>query len=536
MKIEDVKSLAQGVSGTDSGDVAPIDPVPVKVGVGILMRDGISQRLVEAAAAHLGLVPVTLDVYSVDSKALSELELIVVDRSISPQIRSLMSRREEGAEGINPALVVVTDRRLDAASQSMDGAGPAIASSEWTSKAASIFFDGELVLPLEPAALVTQLSLILYAHRAFARRYHSALEELNLNRRIFRSVTSGISVANARLPDLPLVYVNPAFEVMTGYALEEVQGKNCRFLQSEDTNQPGRTLIREAIGSGREMVTVIKNYRKDGVPFWNELSLSPIRNRHGELTHFVGIQTDVTARVEFEAALRESEKLAAVGRLASSIAHEINNPLESVMNLLFLARRADDLADIKQYLGVADKELQRVALITAQSLRFYKQSSKPQATKCADLLDSVVDLYSGRMLSANVTCEVRDRTTRSIVCLESELRQVLNNLIRNAIDAMRGRGGRLLIRSRDAVSRKTGSPGVTITIADTGSGISAETMKQLFTPFFTTKGIGGTGLGLWISSEIVDRHQGRLKVRSSQRAGCVGTVFELFLPSQGVQK
>jgi PAS domain S-box-containing protein len=224
----------------------------------------------------------------------------------------------------------------------------------------------------------------LYAHRAFARRYQSALEELHLNRRIFRSVTSGISVANAQMDDLPLMYVNPAFEVMTGYSLEEVQGRNCRFLQGSERNQPGLTLIREALRDQREVTAIIKNFRKDGTSFWNELSLSPIRNRDGEVTHFVGIQTDVTARMEFEAALRESEKLAAVGRLASSIAHEINNPLESVMNLLYLAQRETDPSQVMTYLGQADKQVQRVSLITSQSLRFYRQSSKPQATGASE--------------------------------------------------------------------------------------------------------------------------------------------------------
>ena len=188
------------------------------------------------------------------------------------------------------------------------------------------------------------------------------LEELHLNRRIFRSVTSGISVADATQPEMPLVYVNPAFEVITRYSLEEVIGKNCRFLQRGETDQPGLTVIRQALKEKREVVTVLKNYRKDGSFFWNELSLSPIQNREGVVTHFVGIQTDVTARVEFEAALRESEKLAAVGRLASSIAHEINNPLESVMNLLYLAQKTDDLTETRRYLWLADQELRQVSL------------------------------------------------------------------------------------------------------------------------------------------------------------------------------
>jgi signal transduction histidine kinase len=237
--------------------------------------------------------------------------------------------------------------------------------------------------------------------------------------------------------------------------------------------------------------------------------------------------------VEFEAALRESEKLAAVGRLASSIAHEINNPLESVMNLLYLAQQEHDLPDVLKYLAQADKQVQRVSLITSQSLRFYRQSSRPQAVNATDLLDSVLDLYETRAEQSRVSIERRERSRESIVCLESEIRQVLNNLVRNAIEAMDANGGRLLIRSRDTTDWKSGVPGVAITIADTGSGISRHTMQQLYRPFFTTKGASGTGLGLWISSEIVARHHGRLQVRSRQQPGAGGTAFSLFLPLQG---
>ena len=390
-----------------------------------------------------------------------------------------------------------------------------------------------LTLPQQPAAVLAQLSVILYAHRAYIRRYESAIEELNLNRRIFRSVTSGISVADALSPDFPLVYVNPAFEVMTGYRLEDIEGRNCRFLQRDERDQPGLTLIREALKGKRETVAIIRNYRRDGSAFWNELSLSPIRDRTGRMTHIVGIQNDVTARIAFEDALRESEKLAAVGRLAASIAHEINNPLESVTNLLYLARREEDDSTRDEYLEAAENELGRVSHLTSQSLRFYKQSSKPQAIRPVDLITAVLGIYSVKLLNYSIAVERRDGMSESIVCLESEIRQVLSNLVRNAMDAMQGRNGRLLIRTREATDWRTDIKGVVITVADTGIGMSLETLQKLYTAFYTTKGIGGTGLGLWVSSEIVQRHRGRLAVRSREGEGS-GTVFTLFLPYQAI--
>ena len=387
----------------------------------VLVADGLGRRLIESASAQLGL---SVTIFDMDPgmEDLEGFEMIVADEALARTLRQTMTARDQQREGMNPALVAVRQADAEQAARNLSAEGQAEGEHGETSDEAA-HFDGVLTLPTTPAALSAQLSLILYSHRAFARRYQTALEELHLNRRIFRSVTSGISVANASLPDLPLVYVNPAFEVMTGYSLEDVQGKNCRFLQGPQTDQAEVTKLREAIQDGREVVVILKNFRKDGTAFWNEFSLSPIRSRDGQLTHFVGIQTDVTARVEFEAALRESEKLAAVGRLASSIAHEINNPLESVMNLLYLAQHEAEPAEVQRYVAQADKELKRVALITSQSLRFYKQSSRPQEVTGTDLLESVLDLYEGRAANAGLVLERRERAVRSLVGLDSELRQ-----------------------------------------------------------------------------------------------------------------
>jgi two-component system sporulation sensor kinase C len=500
--------------------VEALSPTVIRAGAAILVLNPLHQRLIETAAIQLKLAPALLNGGSFQPETLASFELIVADEAIAQQISVILSAREERREGVNPAVIAVREHDME---------------SPLSPDQMEHTIDGFLNLPMAPAEVAAHIAVILYAHRAFARRYQSSLEELHLNRRIFSSVTSGISVASATLPDMPLLYVNPAFEVMTGYSLKEIQGKNCRFLQNDQHDQPALTVVREALANQREVVTVIKNFRKDGTPFWNELYLSPIRNREGTITHFVGIQQDVTARVEFEDALRESEKLAAVGRLASSIAHEINNPLEAMMNLLYLAQRSNDLAETRSYLTTADRELQRVKLITSQSLRFYKQSTKPRSIGCTELLDSLLDLYLSRIRNRSIVVERRERSTRSIVCMESEIRQVLNNLITNALDAMRG-GGRLLVRTREATEWRSHTTGVLVTIADTGSGMSRMEIKSIYKAFYTTKGIGGTGLGLWISSEIVQRHQGRLMVRStphnpsSNRKS--GTVFQLFLPFQ----
>ena len=488
--------------------------------VGLLVGDRAYRRLLEGIVTNLHLNPTLLDESELSSKQILQCEMIIADEDAARRVRPLIEAQHVVGDQIKPALVAVVDASYAASSQTRDHED----------------FDALLMMPERPALLNAQLGVALYAHRAFARRYKSALEELELNRNIFKSVTSGISVANAQLPDMPLMYVNPAFEVMTGYTLEEVEGKNCRFLQNNEADQPGITLIREALVQQRETVVVLKNYRKDGSMFWNELSLSPIRNRENVLTHFVGIQMDVTERVEFEIALRQAEKLAAVGRLASAIAHEINNPLEAVMNLVYLAKEnmpaAPETEDAQRYLAQADLELQRVKLITAQSLRFYKQSHGPEAVTCGELLGSILDIYKPRFTNFGIAVDRRNRSTQHIVCMASEIRQVLSNLVTNAIDAMSHTGGTLFVRTHEATDWRTEKKGVVLTVADTGKGMSRATQASIYKAFYTTKGEQGTGLGLWISCEIVQRHHGSLRVRSRDRSPLRGTVFQLILPFQ----
>ena len=482
--------------------------------IGICIEDPTSLRLLEGAAVHLELTPIVLDRSQLNLEALFAFELILAEEG---DARAIVRLLDSSDDPYRPAVLAITSPNTSVQDQ-MSSRG----------------FDGILPMPQLLAPLTAQLSVALYSHRAFSRRLEDTYEELQLNRRIFRSVSNGISISKVSEADLSLSYVNPSFEAMTGYKFEEVVGRNCRFLQGKDRDQPALTLVREAIAEGRGTVVTLKNYRKDGTPFWNELVLSPIFNREGQLTHFVGVQTDVTVRVEFEAALRESEKLAVVGRLSAVIAHEINGPLEALMNLVYIAQNATSLEDSKPFIDMMDGELRRLKLIASQSLRFARQSTRPEIVQCSDLLDSILNLQQARITGAGLAVDRRDRFNDSILCMESEIRQVLNNLIANATDAMRGTGGHLLVRTRRATDWQSGKEGVVFTIADTGHGISDQTRPRLFQPFFSTKGQSGTGLGLWISKGIVDRHHGRLSLRSRDSSPRTGTVFTLFLPYQGV--
>jgi PAS domain S-box-containing protein len=236
---------------------------------------------------------------------------------------------------------------------------------------------------------------------------------------------------------------------------------------------------------------------------------------------------DITEQKKTTDALIRTEKLAAVGRLAASIAHEINNPLESVTNLLYLAQACKTVEEAQEYLLTAEEELRRVSAIANQTLRFHKQASKAIAITCDELFGSVLSIYQGRIVNARIRLEKRMKCERSITCFDGEIRQILSNLIGNAIDAMPVGGGRLLLRSRAGCDWKTMRRGMVITIADAGSGIPPDLLKKVFEPFFTTKGFNGTGLGLWVSQEIAQRHEGVLRVRSRRGHG---SVFTLFLP------
>jgi PAS domain S-box-containing protein len=274
--------------------------------------------------------------------------------------------------------------------------------------------------------------------------------------------------------------------------------------------------------------------RPGEIRYWN-VSYSPVRNSEGHVDAVAAVVQEITHQKKSEAALIQSEKLAAVGRLASSISHEINNPLESIMNLLFLINNSEDLpASLRDYVETAQAELSRVCQIATQTLRFHRQAVNATLVSAADLVDPVLNLYHGRLVNSNIRVETRYATSHPILCFENDIRQVLNNLIANAIDAMR-HGGRLLVRAHDAIERGTNGKdreGIRLSIADTGHGMAPEVRSRIFEPFYTTKDLKGTGLGLWISAGIVDRHQGHLSVRSSTHPNHPGTIFSLFLPKE----
>jgi PAS domain S-box-containing protein len=272
-----------------------------------------------------------------------------------------------------------------------------------------------------------------------------------------------------------------------------------------------------------------EEYKPEPNPRWLECHCYPFED--GISIYF----RDITLQKQSEEALRRTEKLAVTGRLAASIAHEINNPLEAVTNSLYLALQDAALSnETRLYLKMADQELTRVAQLTTQTLRFHRQSVAAEEADLSELMDSAYELFTSRFEACGIKIQREYRPGMMLFCRGDELRQVFANLLSNALDAMR-HGGTLRIRIRTGHSwGRDASIGVRVVVCDSGSGIPVELRKKIFEPFVSTKADTGTGLGLWVSEGIVKKHRGRISLYSDTSATHHGTVFSIFFPLDGI--
>jgi PAS domain S-box-containing protein len=331
------------------------------------------------------------------------------------------------------------------------------------------------------------------------------------------------------------VRVNQTFAAMTGVSINLHIGRTL----SEVLPQPAAEEMEAAVGrvfSSLEPVNNLEVSGQGGKPVrpWTWLvSAYPVWTGQHHVRWAGMIVLDASERKRAEDVLRKSEKLAATGRLAASVAHEINNPLEAITNLLYLLHNFCQLdAQALNYVEMAEHEAHRVAEITQQTLRFFRQSTLPAKNNMAELLDAVLSLYRERIRNLNLQVERDYDPSLELFCFSGELRQVFANLMGNALDASR-QGGRLVVRARRSRNwKKPEEEGIRFVVADTGSGMTAEVRKQIFEAFFTTKDVTGTGLGLWVSQGIVAKHGGRIHARSRAegQGSASGTVFQLFLP------
>jgi PAS domain S-box-containing protein len=326
---------------------------------------------------------------------------------------------------------------------------------------------------------------------------------------------------------------NKAAERMYGYRGDEIIGKPVSVLLPSDRPNEVHDILQRLNRGERiehfETLRLAKNGRQLSV----SLTVSPIRDSHGNIVGASTIARDITQIKMAEQALRNSEKLAVAGRMAATVAHEINNPVEAVSNILYLLENSTQLDDTaRQFVRAAQTELRRIGQITKLTLGFYRGGEhRKTQVRITELIDDVLTLYGRQIESLGIAVRKRYRSAGIVNGDAGELRQVFSNLIVNAVDALSKTGDQLSVHVADFVDwRNPNLRGARTVVGDNGPGIASEHRARLFEPFYTTKGEKGTGLGLWVSRGIIEKHGGSIRFRSSSTSGFSGTCFSVFLP------
>ncbi len=395
-----------------------------------------------------------------------------------------------------------------------------------------ILFSPQLTLSLAGTELIQLCVFLIVALLAsnLARQQSRAdLRAQSVQRQLADIVESSQDAILSKDVNGIITSWNGGAERLYGYRADEIIGKHVSILAPPEQRDEISHIMAELIRGERVQQYRTQRVRKDGKRLTVFLSISPLRDDHAKVVGASTIAQDITAQVRAEEALRKNEKLATAGRLAATIAHEINNPLEAIGNLLYLARRDKRKAD--EYLKMAERELARVAGIAQQTLGFVRDAASVAPVDVGAIVDEVLTLHARALRTKEIEVRTRYDRTAQVAGFSGELRQVFSNMVGNAIEALPQRGS-LRVRVQDWQEPTNAQrPGVRVTIADNGSGITAESMTHIFEPFFTTKKDTGTGLGLWLSYSIVQKHGGWIRVRSRANQGHSGTIFSIFLPT-----
>jgi PAS domain S-box-containing protein len=385
------------------------------------------------------------------------------------------------------------------------------------------------------ASLIAALGLIVLAYYIFRetklreRHAQQILEREKWFRVTLTSIGDGVIATDEQGC---VTFFNPVAEQLTGIDLGDAKGRSVQEvfpIFNETTHQVVENPVKKVMTLG--CVVGLANHtvlrRSDGTLIPIEDSAAPIWDTQGKLVGVVLVFRDATYERKSQEILRKTEKLAAAARLAATIAHEINNPLESIGNLLYITKGTPGLPiEAVEQLVLAEQELARISHITRQTLGFYREHTAPDQIEMPALVESVLKLYSNRLKTKNITVERDFGECPPILGLSGELRQVVANLISNAADAVYENG---TIRVKLLCVENSDGKVVRVRIEDDGPGIAAEHKDKIFEPFFTTKQDVGTGLGLWVTKEIVERHGGSIQVQCRDK-GSSGAVFSVLLP------
>ena len=349
--------------------------------------------------------------------------------------------------------------------------------------------------------------------------------------RQFRTLADSIpQLAWMAEPNGDLFWYNHRWYEFTGTTPEQMAGWSWQSVHDPEKLPEVVSKWRTSLATGEPFEMIFPLRGADGA-FRQFLTLAmPVRDAQNRIVRWFGTNTDITEQQRSQEALRQTEKLAATGRLAASIAHEINNPLEAVTNLVYLARKQP--LNVQKYLKLADEELDRIAQITKNTLGFYRDSASPSEVNISQILEEVQGLYGRKLLFKKITLRAEYGEDIKIVGFPGELRQIFANLIANAIEAISENGCLSIRASKVSAGGASGRAGVRVTFLDNGAGIPAANRKKIFEPFYTTKKDVGTGLGLWLTLGLITKHTGSLRLRSSVEPGKSWTAFSVFLPEQ----
>lgn len=321
---------------------------------------------------------------------------------------------------------------------------------------------------------------------------------------------------------------NGAAERIFGYTAKEMIGQSILRLIPEGLQYEEDEILRKIRAGERIDHYETTRKKKSGELFQVSVTISPIVDRSGRVIGASKIARDISDKKHVEQLLIQSEKLAATGRMAAAIAHEINNPLEALINVIFLARQlSGPESRVTQLLLTAEQELERVSHIARQTLGYYKDTGAPTTVHIHELLENVLTVYNSKIMSADIAVDSRFNDLQKISVSKGEMLQVFSNVIANAIDSMK-QGGVLTITTRNVLGLP--DDGIEIAVRDTGTGIDPQNLPRVFEPFFTTKGILGTGIGLWVAKQLVSRRGGQISIASSTASKESGTTVTIFLP------
>jgi PAS domain S-box-containing protein len=325
-----------------------------------------------------------------------------------------------------------------------------------------------------------------------------------------------------------LLMVNATQCEMLGYSESELLAKTFEDITYPEDRAAEAVLLKRLLRGEQESYNLEKRYlRKNGEPVWVNITSTAVRSSSGVPQYRITVVEDITIRKRAERALVNAEKLSVAGRMASSMAHEINNPLGAALNLLYLISLDGSLSTSNsEYLNSAQRELERVAHLAKQTLGFYRETGSPTKVDLREVADDVVNLYMPKLKNKDVQIERRYWTEAPIYGVEGELRQILSNLLINSIDAVSTQGC-VRLRVSGPSTLDGDRPVIRLSVSDNGSGIKPQHLKQIFEPFFSTKETTGTGLGLWVTQQLVKKHDGTIRVRSKPG---MGTVVQVYLP------